>query len=481
MPTVNKERFLTTSCCPTAGWYFSHTPPAKLSRHDHFLMEQGLEVHKKAQALFPQGILVGGNDLSSGEQTERLIRDPSKQVLFEPTFLIYEGVARADILKRERAGWRIYEVKSSVNDRPEYLDDLAYTVMIARQSGLTVVGCSLLLLSPDYRLGVPIRHLFREVELTTDALERAKEFWARYDAVLHVLQRSHRPPPELRWECRNCPYFSACIGKDLRNSIFDLPRLSHTRFCQLRDLDIQTIDQIPEDFRLTHAQQNVRKAVKDGKPHLDREVLAEALEQVRFPLGFLDFETVSTALPLYPDLAPFARLPFQYSLHQVGGEGEILSHHEFFADPRKDCRRELAEHLVHHGDFPGSILCYGDFERQVIEELKESFPDLGQALEGLMDRLLDLCGMLRQTYYHPGFQGSYSIKKVLPALVPELSYEDMEVGNGGDAMAVFAEMAMGRLDRRQELAYRDHLLEYCKLDTLAMVEIWRRLVGMVRG
>ncbi|MBN1127115.1 MAG: DUF2779 domain-containing protein [Sedimentisphaerales bacterium] len=480
MVTINKERFLSTLSCPTAGWLLAHTPPVKLSRYDHFLMEQELEVHKKAQALYPQGILVGGNDISAEKHTEHLIRNPNTQVLFEAVFMVYEGITRADIIKRQRVGWWLYKIKSSVNNKDEYLDDLAYTAMIALQAGLKIIGCSLLLLSPNYRLGLPVKDLFQEISLTLETFQKAKEFWLEYDRVLHILQRTTKPHPELRWECQNCLYFPACMGQGIENSIFDLPQLNHTKFCHFREQDIQTIDQIPEDFILTHTQQRIREAIKEGRPYLDRNGLTKALEQISFPLYFLDFETVSTAIPLYPDITPRARVPFQYSLHVVGGEGEILTHHEYLADPRRDCRKELVEHLIRHCDTQGTILCFNDYEKQVIQECSEIYPERSTLLEALLERLINLSTIMKQHYYHPGFHGSYSIKDVLAVLVPSMSYEDMEVSNGRDAMSVFADMATGKLDKIQEREYRNHLLKYCKLDTLAMVKIWEQLVGMVR-
>jgi hypothetical protein len=207
--------------------------------------------------------------------------------------------------------------------------------------------------------------------------------------------------------------------------------------------------------------------------------LGNRLKGMTYPLYFLDFETVSTALPLYPDTGPYARIPFQYSLHVCSMTGEILAHHEYLADPKRDCRKELAEHLVRHCDSQGSILCYGDFEKGVISDLGKQVPALKNKLDAVLNRLVDLCSILKDNYYHPDFRGSYSLKDVLPVLVPELSYENMEIGNGGDAMAVFASMAVGKFDRNQEKEFREHLLSYCKLDTLAMVRLWGWLKGMV--
>lgn len=478
---INKDLFLATLSCPTYGWYLSHTPPKKASLHDHFLMEQGLEVQKKAHSLYPHGVLVEGNNLSCATQTEWLLKNPNIEIIFEATFMIYEGIAKADIIKREGEGWKLYEIKSGKNEKDDYIDDIAYTTMIASQAGLNITNCILLLLSPDYRIGMPVRDLFVEYDRTEEVLQRAKEFWTEYDNVLHTLQHRNKPHGQLKMQCRKCDYFDQCAGKGIDNHILTLPRLHHTKLCQLVDEGVLTINDIPDDFSLTHNQERVRQAIVSNEPYLDKERLAGALDSVKYPLYHLDFETVTTALPLYSEIGPYTQIPTQYSIHVVGGEGEILAHHEYLADPHRDCRRELAEHLIRHCDTQGSIIHYAPFEKTVIRRLKEWFPDLKEPLEALLGRLVDLCDIIINCYYHEDFRGKYSMKSVLPAMIPQLSYKDLEVGNGSDAIAVFANMANGKCDRREEKEWRQHLLDYCRLDTLAMVKVWEKLAGMARG
>jgi hypothetical protein len=182
-----------------------------------------------------------------------------------------------------------------------------------------------------------------------------------------------------------------------------------------------------------------------------------------------------TALPLYPEIAPHAQVVTQYSVHECGKPGRADRHFEYLADPSRDCRRKLAERLVADLGTEGSVVVYSSFERQRIGELARLFPDLAGPLAAISERLFDLLQVVRAHYYHPAFHGSYSIKTVLPVLVPDMTYEGMAIGDGGAAMARFARMALGRCSRAECEATRRELLAYCGQDTMAMVRLHERL------
>ena len=243
-------------------------------------------------------------------------------------------------------------------------------------------------------------------------------------------------------------------------------------------MGILTIGEIPEDFELTESQSRVRDAVVSGEPVVDRDGLQQALDFIVYPAYFLDFETVMTALPLYEGIAPYSQIVTQYSLH-ICDRGEEIEHKEYLAEPERNCMRELTERLIQDCGNEGSIIVYTSFERTIIDGLMWLFPDLEDGLRDITERLFDLYQVLRRYYYHPEFHGSFSIKKVLPVVVPGLGYDGMDIDNGLDASAVFAYMSRGRYDGEEMEEIRRQLLEYCKLDTLAMVRLEERLRGMV--
>jgi hypothetical protein len=279
--------------------------------------------------------------------------------------------------------------------------------------------------------------------------------------------------------CGSCPFFADhCLGKGVEDSIFELPRLTARKFNGLSALHVTSIADIPEDFDLTEKQERVRRCVVSGKPEIDA-LIVDDLEAVVLPAFYLDFETVMTAIPLYPELPPYAQVPTQFSVHICSTPGKVEAHREFLApDPTRDCRRELAESLLEALRGKGSIITYSGFEKRIIAELAEALPDLAKQLKGLQGRLVDLYAILNKRVYHPGFHGSGSIKATLPVLVPDMSYEGMEIGDGDTAVALFVKMARGLCSVAEAKRIRAALLNYCKQDTLAMVRLHERLLQL---
>ena len=317
--------------------------------------------------------------------------------------------------------------------------------------------------------------LFVENDITNEVLERVIDFEESYNSIAKILSQKEKPVSELKWECKNCDIFSECCGRNIENHIFDLPRISHTKFCQLTDVGVIRIEDIPEDFELTVGQDIVWKAVVSGEPVIDSDGLKKALDSIVYPCYYLDFETVQTAIPLYKDIAPYEQIPTQYSLHICSKAGGVVEHREYLADADRDCRRELAERLIRDCGSKGSIVVYSNFEKTVINGLVDTFPDLKKELGQIVRRLVDLYIIIRENYYDAGFGGSYSIKKVLPVLVPGMGYDNMEIDNGLDASAEFAFMSRGRYSREEVVRIREQLKIYCGLDTMAMVRLVERL------
>ena len=172
----------------------------------------------------------------------------------------------------------------------------------------------------------------------------------------------------------------------------------------------------------------------------------------------------------------------QFSIHHRDSIDGQTRHSEYLADATRDCERELAEALIDALGEEGSIIVYSSFEKTRIGALRDALSDLSEALEAILDRLVDLYSIVAKQVYHPEFQGSFSIKKVLPALVPPLSYADLDIRDGDTAITRFARMARGEISADQIEVTREQLLEYCKMDTLAMVLLHETLSALaVRG
>ncbi len=482
MRPLTKRIFLTALTCPTLGWLMRQDQIHNtITAADRFQIEQGQEIGKRARALYPTGYLIATRDFNSAvAETQNLMTNQNIKILFEPAFLTDNFATRADILTRKPDGrWHLTEVKSSTNDKPDFIDDMAYTAMVIECSGFNISEISLLLISKEFRLGMPPENLFVAID-HTDAVKIRIEDLKPVCAELEELTRTPvKPEPQLRLECRGCDLFKDCTGKGIANHIFDLPRLNQVQFDDLMDSSIVCIEDIPPGFSLLTANQaRVKECVQLNKPWIEAHLKPD-LKAVSWPAFYLDFETVMTAIPLYPDITPYTPLPTQYSIHKCSEPGDAIAHSEYLADPGRDCRRELAEHLIFNLKGEGSIIVYTSFERTIINGLARVYPNLVADLNLLIDRMVDLEAIIRKNFYHPRFHGRTSIKRTLPVLVPEMSYEGLEIGDGHTAMAVFALLALGKYEYSEVETLKRNLLEYCKQDTLAMVKLHEQLLEYV--
>ncbi len=308
------------------------------------------------------------------------------------------------------------EVKSSVNENEVFVDDMAYTTMVLSRCALSISTISLLLISKDYRLGMDNQDLFVKYDYTAEVSQRVKEFAPFWHSVNQVTRGPVQPEPQLGLHCKDCSIFRDCLGKDIDHHIFEIPRLSQAKFDQLNASKIVCIEDIPDDFPLTGNQAIVRETVLRKRPTI-RASLGPALAQVKWPAHYLDFESVMTAMPLYPEIAPYTQVLTQYSAHLCGGLDQIIDHCEYLADPVKDCRQDLAVRLIEDLRGEGSIIVYSSFELTMFRGLTKLFPHLAEALNSLIDRLVDLHAIIQKNFYHQDFHGSTSIKTALPVLV----------------------------------------------------------------
>jgi hypothetical protein len=479
MPLLSKDIFLKTQYCPTLGWGLYHEKIREGRTPDVlFRMEQGKTIGKLARDLHPVGVLVRGSDTkSAASRTRELMEDPSINVIFEGTFITGNYVAKADILIRNGNSWDLIEVKSVVNQDQKCIEDMAYTTVIAKNSGFNPVKIYLQHINKEYRLGMPPEQLFKMVNCTEEVLECVEQFELLLDSIDTTLHSPEEPVPTLSMKCKKCDYFDTCLGSDVVDHIFSIPYLRENAFNALFSSGYLSIHDIPDGFPLSSGQEKTVRCVQCGEISID-PVLAEKLDNVVWPAYYLDFETAQLVIPCYPNLAPYDSFPTQYSIHLCDRCGNIIDHREYLADPSRDCRRELAERLIDDLAGTGSIITYSSYERTTITGLSGLFRDLEGPLESLKSRIVDLEHCIK-CVKHPQFRGRTSIKVVLPALVPALSYDNLAINDGMNAMVTFASMIMGLYTIEEMQQKREELLEYCKLDTLAMVMLHEKLHEMI--
>lgn len=278
--------------------------------------------------------------------------------------------------------------------------------------------------------------------------------------------------------CYPCEFFRHCNADPPPNHISCLPRLSEKKRRDLTEQGFTLIHKIPDDFPLTEIQSRVWTAVKTSRPWVNG-TLHQEMATLNWPLYFMDFESLYPAIPRFAGMWPYSQIPFQWSVHlQMEPDGG-LEHFEFLADDEADPRLEFIDSLCEALGARGQIVVYNaSFEARRLHELSGWLPEYAGRIEKIQQRMWDLLPFVKRHVYHPQFNGSYSIKAVLPALVPEMTYEGMEVAHGEAAGLAWDRMVRGGVvaDERQRL--KSALLAYCSQDTLAMAKLLDRLKAL---
>jgi len=475
---VAKKAFLAGVTCRTQGWYVHHAPVEIPGPGLQWRFWVGDDVHEKARAWLGAGSMLRRTPVdAAAADTQAAIATSFEGLLFEATFIWNGLVARADAIRPAGTAWDLIEVKSGKSPgeddklKQEYVDDLAYTQMVAHGAGLRISRALLVLINRDYRLNGPAG-MFAYVDLTDEVSARAAEFALVAEDIARNASASERPEPDFIFACKDCPFFATdCLGVGVSDPLFIIPRISAKKFEALKVYG--RIADIPTDADLTAIQRGVVDVIQGGRPRVDPGAL-QVLDQLKWPVYYLDFEAVNPHLPWFEQTAPYETVPFQYSLHVLDAPGAEPRHFEFLAGIEGDWRLLMTETLLHDlgaESAEGSIVVYSGYEKGRLRALAQTFPALEPQINKVLDRLFDLEPVFKNGYQHPEFLGRTSIKKVLPVMVPELSYKTLAVNNGDDALGVFALMRVGAMDAEHVPVQRTQLLEYCKLDTYAMVRL----------
>ena len=273
-----------------------------------------------------------------------------------------------------------------------------------------------------------------------------------------------------------CVFTDYCWKHIPKISVFNLSHLSGTKKLELYYRGIIKLEEIPKDYRLSYAQKlQVESHIEKSKV-IEKDLLREFVQSLKYPLFYMDFETFMPAVPPFEHTSPYQQIVFQYSLHYKREKGSALKHYEYLGKEGKDPRKKFIEQLLHDTMTPGDILVYNkSFEVSRLKELAKLFPKHQEQIYERISRVKDLMYPFQQKYYYSHkMNGSYSIKKVLPALIPSLSYKGLEIANGGDASSAYETLHLeNSLSKRKII--RNNLLKYCKLDTYAMVKILEKL------
>ena len=476
---LSKSRFMSGRQCMLRLWneWFHRdlATPADAATQARF--DEGNDVGELARKRFP-GVLVAADHRQSAAalaDTNRLVADPTVSAIHEAAFEHQGAFVRVDTLVRRKGAWDVIEVKSVLEVEAKHRMDAAYQGWVVAGAGLPVGSISVMALNKEYRYqggDLDLVSLFRLEDITAEAKALVPCIEADLIRFQALLQQPEAPAVLPGVHCSTpypCPFFAHCTRHwpSVPDPVDWLPGFGPARCLPLHAAGSHSMADLPL-VELNARQVQVVACHQKNQPWVS-DAITEALQDFEPPIHFLDFETFAPALPRLMGTGPREKVPVQWSCHTMLKEG-LVTHREFLAEGDSDPREAFALSLLEAVETEGRICVYSPYEKGVLSRLAVSLPHLAPGLIALVNRLVDLLPIVKEHIYLPAFQGSYSIKEVLPALVPGFDYSHLEVHDGLQAGVVFARM-LDETNPAAKQALRDNLLAYCGQDTLAMVKI----------
>jgi hypothetical protein len=489
---ISKTDYILWRACHKNAWLRLHKPEifdaSEVTEYEQAVMDTGVEVECVARALFPNGVLVTGPAKEAEKATAKYIAS-NVGTLFNATFQHESLMVATDVLQFDpsTASFSLYEVKSSTREEPEHLYDLAFQVSILRQLNLPVRRACILHLNPRYVRdgGLNIQQLFVTNDLTAkvDSVSQIVAEEAK-NAEAYLLNEVEPAGPcsciysGRSKHCTTFPYSNPTIPA---YGVHDIARIGSNpkKLKELVDAGVFSLEEVPADVKLTDIQRIQLSAYRNGTSVIDKRAIAEELGEVSYPIHFIDYETFAPAIPVYPQYSPYDQIPLQYSVHIVGAPNEEPMHRDFLHPGRDDPSESFFQSLQQHIAPFGSIVVWNKgFESHVNDCIARRLPATKDYFVEFNDRLYDLMDIFSKQYFvHKDLFGKTSIKKVLPVLVPELSYSPLQIQDGAAASLVWSKLISSALSKEESDQLYKHLREYCALDSYGMFAIWRALLA----
>ena len=488
--TLSKSKLMAYRQCERRLWLEVHRPDLRQdSTGSQARFDAGHQVGDLARTLYDEeahGVLIDPRAEGYAAALARTTASLQSRIpVFEAGFSANGGMAFADVMvpagTADEPSWRMVEVKSSTNVKDYHRDDVAVQAYVARSAGVNLTSIAVACVDSRWVYPGEGRYagMLKEVDLSAEAFARTDEVvgWiAQAQATVNLPKEPSRSPSD---HCNSpfaCGFIDHCAtGTEPADfPVAWIPRATSKALKNcLADPAVRDLRDVPDEL-LNPLQLRVKTQSLLGEAWFDRKGAAESLSKHQAPLYFLDFETIQFVVPVWAGTSPYQQLSFQFSRHCLREDG-TLDHAEFLDLSGRDPSEAFAKAVSVSCDTSGPVFVYNaGFERARLNELAARFPEHRPKLKKLAARLVDLHPVAKKYYYDPSQQGSWSIKKVLPAVVPELRYSALDgVQDGGAAMEAFMEATSvdTSVARKEEL--RTQLLAYCRLDTYAMVRLWQ--------
>jgi predicted RecB family nuclease len=502
-PRLSKSRFTSGLQCHKKLWWEVHDRDAVELQPDKVLLDlwdQGRDVGKAARTRYPGGVLI---DLPHKAYAERIAA--TKEALAKGAPAVFEASFSADgifvaidVLEKQGSGYRLTEVKASNSQKPEHIPDVAVQARVAAASGVQINAADVLHLNKEFR-HPGTGDLFTRTEVTEQVVAILPQVQPEIDRQREMLGG---PLPDVPigghcFEPYECPFMARCWPDGI-DHIGKLAGVGPVKAAAYLARGITSIKELPPTEKLNFTQKRQLKAMAENRLIVEPTLAAEIAPFVsplsrreRGPggedpdggrVGFLDFETIIRAIPVWLGMAPWQQAAAQFSYHERQ-EGGTYTHSAFLAEGPQDARPKLAAAMVKATAKADRVVTYTGFEKTRIRDLQRAVPDLTKELEALEAKLIDLHPVVKNCVYHPDFRGSFSLKAILTPLVPELTYKDLIIVDGRVASVEIARLLFvaDKIPKHERDRVRKELLDYCERDTWAMVKLVERLKELAGG
>lgn len=479
---LSKSTFLRGVQCDKSLYLYKHYYNLKdeISPEKQAIFNRGTNVGVLAQQLFPGGVDSSPESpfkyAEAVEQTKGYLQRGEK-VIYEACFVYNEVLVALDILVNQNGKWFAYEVKSSTKVTDVYKLDAALQYWVISNSGIELEDICIVHINNKYvkHGAIEIQKLFTKVSVKKDCLKHQAFIDEKVPNLKQMVGMQATPEVSIGPQCFSpyeCDFMGHCWKNVPKHSVFELSGISRADQFKLYNEGFKTIGDVPDRYPLAKAQRIQVDQFKKQKPLIDKPMVEAFICSLNYPLTFFDIESFMPAVPIYDGTRPYEQIPFQYSIHYKDSRDGKHQHFEFLAETGIDPRPSFVKNVVEHLAGVGDILVYNQsFETAVLRRLGNEFPEYKDDIDDILARVKDLMEPFKNKwYYDPDMKGSYSIKEVLPALVPDLGYSELSIHAGAMAMAAF-EQLQNETDLFKIAEVRQNLLKYCELDTLAMVKI----------
>ena len=482
---LSKTRISHGLVCEKKAYLGAHSPElsAKASKALLARYDSGNDVGEQARLLWPGGALVDCEywEVEQAQSCTKELVESGTKTIYEAAFGNDLFHCRIDILNRESAEsrWNVYEVKSGVDAKSEYIFDLAIQCWILSNLGVQWDRAYIVYLNRECRYP-DLSNLFLIEDVTNEVKAHRKHLDNDTLRLSEIVNQATAPEKDIGRHCvepYKCGFIPICWKEVPEYSVFDLPRgwtLFDKGKLRLSDVD-------PDD--LTDSQRVPYRSLTEDYFYFNKTKVKRAINKWKFPIYHLDFETINPAIPMFNGTGPYEQIPFQFSLHIQTSPGTPPRHHEFLQSDGADPRQAVAEALCRWipKDAETVMAFNSRFEKRVLKHLAEMYPNLSELLLSIVDKMVDPLPIIRANIYHKDFRGSFSLKEIAPSLLgPKWGYELLEVSDGQIAQLAFREMVTENTPANRKQLLRAQLLAYCAHDTLTMVELVNWLFGKTK-